>query len=536
MTENELSFLLTAAAVLIAALILLYGLYRLNQMMRDLAKLRESLETSQAILGDIHTPQDLFLEFEERHSQFSAVPTIGPRWSAFRRSIVQSEHEMLSPTPAASTFNYELLYSPAVHLRRHEAVPNQLVGIGLLFTFLGLALSLAIASSGLQGDVESAKTSLIALMSASAIKFVTSIAAILAALVFTHFKNAKVAEIHVLIDELAERIDWLVPAISAESKAEEICGLLRVQNIYLEERNEELAKTIASELDATLQTSLKDALQPVAEEIGEMADKMGEISENTMRHMVEMFSKELGSAARDHSKRMADLLEAVSHAVEKVPEKIELSSSAFSAAMEASAHKIEDTFGQSSRSLMEVLRETSDVMSTSAAGWSEVSASLTKLTDEISGTQDAFGKRLDAVHDATDRTIGQIQQIAAEMKKASDNLPAMDQVSEKLERASEALDRSVQEIGKLEGISDDARTRALEAARHFAESVTTIETEMKQLDKSMAAVFAKTSEGLAGFKKQTDAITGNMDKQLGQAVDRLALTVERYAARSEAAE
>ncbi|WP_252259511.1 hypothetical protein [Erythrobacter aurantius] len=541
MYQDVLSISLTIAAIAIALGIVVYGVSRTKKMMRDLEDLSHSLENAQAHLGDVHSGKDFYIEFDQKSNLLAMVNILGPSWRAYSRQVVRSDERGVigSPKPASDYFNYDLLYAPDIQLRRHEAIPNQLVGLGLFFTFVGLALSLFIASSGLDGDIETAKESLIALMSASAMKFVTSIAAIFSALAFTHFKNQKLAELHPAIDQFAQRVDSLVVPISQEQVAEETRRELVVQTKFLEDRNEDLARAIASELDERLKTSLHDALRPVAQEIAKMAETMGEISENTMRHMVETFSKELGSAAREHSRRMAELLEAVSKAVEQVPEKIEASSEKFSEAMAVSAKNVESTFGGATSSLQKVLEDTAKLMQTSSKSWAGVSASLSKLTDELGGTQDAFGERLEAIQLTTDETISQLKSMADIMRDGTTHLPKMDEVAAKLETAANALDRSVSEIATLESVGDDTRERAAEAARQFAASVTTIEQEMKTLDQSLGSVFSKIEAGLRVFGEQADQITSTFDKNLAQAVDRLDQTIRRYEGRgsmSEAAE
>lgn len=541
MFEDELSSILTIIAVVIAVGIFIYGWFRGQKMIKDLNALDQGLESAHSLLNDVSSGNEFYLEFEEKNSLLKMVNVLGPTWRSYSRSLVRSDERGIIGAPKASAdfFNYDLLYAPELHLRRHEAIPNQLVGIGLFFTFVGLALSLGIASAGLEGDVETAKNSLIALMSASAMKFATSIAAILSALVFTHFKNKKLAELHTLIDQFAQRIDSLVEPISQEQIAEESRRELKVQTEFMAVRNEELATAIASELDERLKTSLVDAMQPIADQISRMAATMGEISENTMRHMIEVFSKELGSAAQEHSRRMGELLEAVSRAVEQVPEKIDASSDKFSDAMAESARNVEATFGGASASLRKVLEDTADLMRTSSKSWAGVSKSLSKLTDELGGTQEAFGERLEAIHNTTEETISQLKEMAGNMREATSHLPQMDQVAVKLEAAASALDRSVAEIAKLDTVGDETRMRASEAAKQFADSVATIEREMQALDQSMGSVFAKTGEGLNAFSKQANEISSSLDRNFAQAVDRLDEVVRRYGASgsmSEAAE
>lgn len=525
-----LSEALNAAAVAVAAAIFFYGWKRNRQMQRDLADLEQSLSEGLAALNGLQGPVDFYKAFDRVRAALALPAVVGPHWKTFARNLVRDplNETFASPTPAADHFGYDLLYGPELHLRKHEAIPNQLVGIGLLGTFVGLMISLAIASGGLSGDVENAKRSLIALMSASAIKFITSIAAIFSALVFTHTKNAKLSAIHRQIDYFAHRLDALVVPISSERLASESNAELAKQTEFLASRNQELATAIAEALDERLKTSLKDAIAPVATEIGTMGEKMGEISEATMRYMIEMFSKELGGAAREHSERMADLLNEVSRAVERVPERIDESSAALSASLERSARGVEDTFGKSGKALSSVLSGAAVSIERNSKGWAAAGDKMERLILAIEHSGEKFSERLTAVNEMTDQSVERLRAHADALRVAAENMPALDEAARQLQEASAMLERSVQGIAKLETINEDAQRRSQEAGDHFLQTVSSIEAEMKALDNSMAAVFAKTGSGLAMFKDQTSEIVTSMDSQLATAVGRLADVVRDF--------
>jgi hypothetical protein len=520
--------ILNLAAVTFALAICYYGWHRKGQMQGDFQILNQSLEDGLASLDGLDAPSDFFTAFGHLREKISSVPVLGPHWRNFERGLVKDpvNEVYASPISAADHFSYELLYSPELKLRKHEALPNQLVGIGLLGTFLGLTISLAIASAGLSGDVESAKRSLIALMSASAVKFVTSIAAISSALLFTHSKNEDLSKIHQLIDEFGACLDRLVVPISNEKIAWDSKAELSRQTEFLASRNEELASAIANALDERLKTSLKDAMAPVAKQIGEMGEKMGEISEATMRYMIEMFSKELGGAAKKHSERMAELLNEVSRAVERVPERIDASSAMFSSSLEAAAKEVERTFGQSGVVLSSILSDTSAAIEKNSSSWTDAGDRMELLLRAIARSESQFSDRLTAVNEMADLSVERLQNHVEALRLAVETMPALDHAARELQEASAMLERSVKEIAKLETIGDDAQRRSLEAGEQFLKTVNSIGSEMKALDVSLASVLANTASGLAGFKNQTEDITSSMDNQLAIAVGRLSDVVQ----------
>lgn len=522
MFQSELSVILSAIAVCVALGIVFYGLKRRAEMMRDLRQLESALADADQILQDYELPSELAEGWSVVCSRLEQMLLIRGAWSKFTRGAIQSETRIGVASSPFEHFNYGLLYVPELHLRRHEATPNQLVGIGLLCTFIGLMLSLWIASDGLEADVEQAKESLIALMGASAIKFVTSIAAIFSALFFTHSKNKELSALHSQIEDFARRLSCLTVSVSPEQIAEESRLELVKQTGLMEVRNEELATAVATQLDNRLRTSLKEALEPIAEGIKGMAERMGEINEAAMRYMVDRFTRELGSAAREHSERMAELLNEVSRAVQGVPDRIEEASVQLSKSIDASAENVEATFGRAGEALTEILERTSGAVKGSASGWADSAAQYKDLTKQLETSRKGFAKQLEAMQKTTDASIESLGGLVETMRTAVASMPALDKTAETLDAASSSLKQVVDEISKIERFGADAQQRALEANAKFLETVDGIEREMSSLDRSMASVFEKTSAGLNNLQGQSEKAVAALDVQMAEAVDRLA--------------
>jgi uncharacterized protein Yka (UPF0111/DUF47 family) len=245
-----------------------------------------------------------------------------------------------------------------------------------------------------------------------------------------------------------------------------------------------------------------------------------------MRYMIEMFSKELGGAAKKHSERMAELLNEVSRAVERVPERIDASSAMFSSSLEAAAKEVERTFGQSGVVLSSILSDTSAAIEKNSSSWTDAGDRMELLLRAIARSESQFSDRLTAVNEMADLSVERLQNHVEALRLAVETMPALDHAARELQEASAMLERSVKEIAKLETIGDDAQRRSLEAGEQFLKTVNSIGSEMKALDVSLASVFANTASGLAGFKNQTEDITSSMDNQLAIAVGRLSDVVQ----------
>ncbi len=204
---------------LLALGIILLALVLWQRFTARLAPLRRSL--ARAI--DLVDRGDGQAAFKQR---FPAVfeglaqdPVLGRPWRAYAATLTPvpgNEQVLGAPQPPQAAFDDGLFARVGLNLRFYQAVPNMLVGIGLLFTFMGLVAALHFASEGVTAaDVREAQGALRELLAAATFKFVTSIAGLAASLVFSWREKTALhgtqAEIRRLCQLLEERLVPLTP-------------------------------------------------------------------------------------------------------------------------------------------------------------------------------------------------------------------------------------------------------------------------------------------------------------------------------------
>lgn len=92
------------------------------------------------------------------------------------------------------------------------------IGLGLIFTFMGLVAGLYHAGAGMKlGNVEAARDSLILLLNAAAFKFLTSIAGVASALAITLTADIRADEIENSLVTLCDAVDGLSSSLQIES-------------------------------------------------------------------------------------------------------------------------------------------------------------------------------------------------------------------------------------------------------------------------------------------------------------------------------
>ncbi len=139
-------------------------------------------------------------------------PVLGRAWRAYAATVTPvpgNEQALGAARAPQSVFDDGLFARVGLNLRFYQAVPNILVGLGLLFTFVGLVAALHFASAGVTAaDIREAQAALRELLAAATFKFATSIAGLAASLIFSwrekvhlHRVQAEIRRFCLLLEE-----------------------------------------------------------------------------------------------------------------------------------------------------------------------------------------------------------------------------------------------------------------------------------------------------------------------------------------------
>ena len=185
----------------------------------------------------------------------------------------------------------------AAHLnvQLYNAMPNLLVGIGILGTFIGLLFGIHVASKGLAAsDMAVARGALQGLLSAAALKFSTSVAGLLASLLFAWREKRWIYRFESLASRFAAALEMRLERVTAESIALSSLRAAARQEALLEGLPERVGETMALHL-----TPL----------IGSLVERLEHLRRDVSRNTG-------GGSAGEESMRIATTLERVGAALE----------------------------------------------------------------------------------------------------------------------------------------------------------------------------------------------------------------------------
>ena len=176
------------------ALISGVGLYRRTH------KITKIFETAEQLIVDGGDR----LEFAARNERVSiaiqAIPALRGRWREFADSLAPPSkpgRPIRSTTRPREWFDLSLLASRhvGVNMRYHAALPNLLVGAGLLFTFLGLAVALSLAGDIVDKNPTIRDAALKSLLETASFKFFTSLAGLALSIAYTIFQKSRLRRV-----------------------------------------------------------------------------------------------------------------------------------------------------------------------------------------------------------------------------------------------------------------------------------------------------------------------------------------------------
>jgi hypothetical protein len=156
-------------------------------------------------------------------------------WALFRTTLTtRPDGLVVARMPPDRYFDMSVLERAGLRLRVFLGLPNDFVGLGLVFTFLGLVAGLYFASRSMMStDLAAARDGLVMLLHAATFKFMTSIAGIGVSILLSWGQRillgnieSELAEIRFLLEERLPYMEG-IPHTTAEPAAQPVAPMLR---------------------------------------------------------------------------------------------------------------------------------------------------------------------------------------------------------------------------------------------------------------------------------------------------------------------
>ncbi len=514
-------------------------------------------------------------------------------WQEFEETLIKPEPTEASQEVFNTSRPHDFFNATAsgLEFRFFHALPAIFVGGGLLLTFFGLVSALYFATMGISesASVASTQEELKNLLYAASFKFYTSIAGLLASLVFVVALRIGGRSIDRAFGKLCQQLESRLLFVTAEDIALKELRVAEQNNEQLVRLNTDIAVAIGQKVEEALNTTLPAHLSKPLEEmnsnLGSVAGNLSEINTQAVNEMGRAFNDQLTQTTREQFDQLAIVLqdlkssleglgERLNHSGTNLTEGVQNSTTEMRSAIDLLTDKVvhmassledgatrsdeamnqqiqalNDRIGQVTQTLAESLETVgADMMARTQAAAGEFAGQVAGAAGAFESASTVTAKRIEeavekvtqGAEEAGERASAEVGESALALKSA-------------LESAAGEFERIEQQIAAhrraMSSVSDSAQETsraAQDAARSFRSSAEPLQkiaqemasasretqTTLARLDTTMRTVqrqVAETSDALqkaAEISSSASTKFEGVDEQLGEVLKSLVREVE----------
>lgn len=437
------------------------------------------------------------------------------------------------------------LWNPAALLSRRfnnplaESVPNILVGIGLFFTFVFLSLALIDATAALKPGVSSAKESEAAIQSLLNVaggKFLTSLAGLLASILWTFSSKLTAKKLTRACDEF---LDSLAKVVRQSGGEYVMLRELEISNERVELSRELLLETreqtgtfkrFETDLAVSLAGAINESFAPQMElmtsklvtAIDSLSEKLGSMNQDALEKMTKDFSAMLQQNTETEMSQLRTTLQDLSS-------RLEGAGTVFGDGAKDAASAINEAGAQ----LVQRVQEISENLATGAINLDGAASSIKLAMNDLEVTvveASNLGKKGVLVFNAAlanaSETVDKLSNASSGLAHASQAIESVggkisDVVDtvEELSREQRAVVMAVKEVAptalaaveRVSGVLNQAAQQTLGVMEQTKQSM---ETTANTLGRTVASI----TEGVTVYTDQVAQLHIKMDEQFAKAV------------------
>ncbi|WP_133699343.1 hypothetical protein [Roseateles toxinivorans] len=444
------------------------------------------------------------------------------------------------------------LVGPHLNLHLAEAVPNLLVGAGLLLTFFFLSLALLEATSALVAQNQG-QTDLLAatrnLLAAAGGKFLTSLAGLLASIIWTVLSRRRMTALARAGDEVVDALLRVVPANGAEASvrrqleltqaelesarnreeiveaqqaiSEELLNEAREQSGSLKRFETDLAVTIGKAVTDAFSPQMQAMTERLVGAIEGLSNRLGSMNEQALERMLQEFSSSLKASSAEEMESFRGSLGALAGRLDEAAEAIEARGKGAADALGTAGEDIAARLGGLNQALEDNAKNLSDAAHSLKVAVNDFDVTLVQVTDAGGKGLNAFKTTLSEANTTIERmgeAADEWQHAVSTLDKAAGALTEGIDAAEEFSRAQRVV---VDAVRQATPQAMDAVTRVTKVLESTNEAVVKATDEArKNLDATSAALgdtVARITEGIGEYSRQVTEVHRMMDNNFAKA-------------------
>ena len=458
--------------------------------------------------------QDFFAKFDEFDSLMMGSKLLKHSWGEYKETLLSQK---VNSTIIESTFrpgdfiNLIELEHSGLKLKWFNAIPGIFVGVGLLFTFIGLVAALYFASQAIHAvggeNVDAAQQTvrmqgaLAQLLGTATFKFWTSIAGLGSSIALGMFYRHRLRRLDGALDALCREIERCTRTVTPELIADRQLDELREQSAQLKEFTGQLAFNLGK--------ALEDALNKA----------MPSVITNAM--------SPLGNGVTDISQSIRDLHQAMPSVMGTVLSPIAESLNSLT----QNTHEFTSVVNEKAGAEIKVA---SNELAAVAAALKDASTHITGSGNGLSGQiAEAAGDLRTAAKAITEGMRGITDTVRADVDRTRETLEAqLLSATQGLSKAAEVIHASLADAGgKMRLTTEEAGATF---SKQIADAVTRIENGTQAntdaVQQALARLRDMTTSAAGSMTAETNAVVAAMRataEQMAEAVAKITLQIRQ---------
>ncbi|WP_296709044.1 hypothetical protein [Rhodoblastus sp.] len=479
---------------ILGAALLIWLLALVPAERRFVGRLRRLSRALRALRGGNHAPEELFAQAD---SLFEG-DDLAPAWRRYRSSVEFEHGKAVSYSDPADFF-------ALVHLPGHSypkwssTLAGVFLTVGLFFTFVGLSAALLQLGGGGAGhdslSPEQLKRAVEGILAVSSVKFITSIAGILAYIFWSVVARQQSSAQTVAEEDLLQEIRALSTYVAPEMILRRQLRLAEAQNAQFGA----LAENLSARLDAafskmseTLADGAASAFTPLRDEIAAMSARVGEANAGVAESAGATFGNLWQDGIGRHLDSFGAQMGALLAALDSMPRKFAEVETGFGGEIGRGA----DQLTQSAGRMAALMEQSQDRMAATLAAFE---TKIAGLPATFAATSEQGARDLGA---ALRQTLENANQAAEDSSRAN-----AEKMSARIENVAAALASAASALTQA---GADSRTQMAEGAKLVSASG---EESAARLTR-MVEAFASAVSRLATRLDQTEQALGLHNERL----------------------
>jgi hypothetical protein len=441
-------------------------------------------------------------KFTELETAFTGAPSLLTAWRGFAAQCVfrrnaQGAIGVFSSETAGAAFDEGLIIEPVINRSFFQAVPGIVTGFGLLITFVAILVALRDVNIDQNNEVQGLPN----LIGGLSGKFVSSIAALLAATVYALIEKPMLHRLTARRLAVVHTLDAIVPRLSAVHLLSDMQRDIAEQSAAFRSFNTDLAlklrQGLSESMGPTLQRmvesieglneSLRSAeanrQQALTASLQAMTENLEQSIGQLLSELGSQFSTSLSGAAMGEFGKVTQSLGNTGELLEKM-----------NVQFQATQSGLEELIRHAKTSTVEQM----------ALGRSQVEELTAVLRGLMTQMSESAGR---SVSDMASTLTGVVHELASRVSRLSDDLAA--KVTEAGNKSSEAASRVV---ARAEHWSENTAEKLEQLISSHRDQLSHIEDARSALESTMVQFkngigdYASVSRELRGVLSETNAI------------------------------